>query len=520
MRSDKNGQLNKNMRGFTLVELIVVLVIVAILAAVAVPTFLAFIDRAKEKDYETNAQKCLASTQAALSEIFSDAGNSFSIKKRESVRNLCDSEKKSTEFIVWTKDALDSKTVRALPDYIASYTIEKALYEEAGCYLAYDGKKWELFKSDKAREEAVAFLSVDNSKAIYMWPYKQDLAYYPAIGDENQYADDDGTIKVVNLSLDAKGMGYVYFSNKGSDLNSGINTMKVVFWKESGTNKINSTWTVDNNGNDCFTYDDNTEYELYIDKDKNGNKRFSAYEWISTDDNTNLSGKSAVETYIYETKPDKKIYNLTLSLGEANQFDVPEVYISKNAFSSLLSANSAPSEIKSVTAKGLSDYKTEMEVPQNAVRIDDTSVKDGFVYAWYEGNTFVWWTNAGTVYMPADCSGMCSEKDKLVDFDFSGFDFSNTTNTSNLFFKCNNLNSVTGINGLTSLSKADGMFKSCKKLTDANITSVSGNIESVSGMFEGCESITSIIFSDDFVTTAVSDYEYTFIDLHPLNVFS
>ena len=59
-----------NNKGFTLVELIVVLVILAILAAVLVPTLLGYIDRAKsEKDYST-AQSIRVATQSIVAELY------------------------------------------------------------------------------------------------------------------------------------------------------------------------------------------------------------------------------------------------------------------------------------------------------------------------------------------------------------------------------------------------------------------------------------------------------------------
>ena len=60
----------KKNRGFTLVELIVVLVILAILAAVLVPALLGYIDKAKTaKDY-TDAKTLLDASQAELAVLY------------------------------------------------------------------------------------------------------------------------------------------------------------------------------------------------------------------------------------------------------------------------------------------------------------------------------------------------------------------------------------------------------------------------------------------------------------------
>ena len=55
----------KNNKGFTLVELIVVLVILAIMAAVLVPALLGYIDRAKDQKYITEAKELKDAAQAA-----------------------------------------------------------------------------------------------------------------------------------------------------------------------------------------------------------------------------------------------------------------------------------------------------------------------------------------------------------------------------------------------------------------------------------------------------------------------
>ncbi len=61
--------MRKN-KGFTLVELIVVLVILAILAAILTPALLGYIDKAREKQDIEKAKACLDAAQAGFSEAY------------------------------------------------------------------------------------------------------------------------------------------------------------------------------------------------------------------------------------------------------------------------------------------------------------------------------------------------------------------------------------------------------------------------------------------------------------------
>ncbi len=75
----------KNNKGFTLVELIVVLVILAILAAILVPALLGYIDRAKNQQYITEARELVVATQAGIAEAYATRPNSFVYAVRGSV---------------------------------------------------------------------------------------------------------------------------------------------------------------------------------------------------------------------------------------------------------------------------------------------------------------------------------------------------------------------------------------------------------------------------------------------------
>lgn len=66
-----------NNQGFTLVELIVVLVILAILAAILVPALLGYIDRARDQQYIIEAKNLMTATQAGIAEAYATEKASF-----------------------------------------------------------------------------------------------------------------------------------------------------------------------------------------------------------------------------------------------------------------------------------------------------------------------------------------------------------------------------------------------------------------------------------------------------------
>lgn len=72
----KMYQKSKEQKGFTLVEMIVVLVIIAILAAITIPALLKYIDKAKDKQIIINARTAYLAAETAASEAYA-AGKSI-----------------------------------------------------------------------------------------------------------------------------------------------------------------------------------------------------------------------------------------------------------------------------------------------------------------------------------------------------------------------------------------------------------------------------------------------------------
>ncbi len=133
----KSGKLSeKNNKGFTLVEMIVVMVILTVLAAIMIPGLLGWIDEAKGKQYVLSARSIYMAAQALESEKYAawdgtaaNANHNLSDADRERILRMADAEGAVIEEVVFESDSLGGSGASSNHGY---FTI-------VGITVRYDG---------------------------------------------------------------------------------------------------------------------------------------------------------------------------------------------------------------------------------------------------------------------------------------------------------------------------------------------------------------------------------------------
>lgn len=131
-----------NEKGFTLVELIVVLVILAILAAILVPALLGYIDRAKKQQIVLNAKSALTASQAEMSSLYGQSELPTVITSTSSAaKRIIETADvpNCTKLTIGTTASTSSDDVAKKH---ASYVITYVEYEEGDQKIYFNGKAW------------------------------------------------------------------------------------------------------------------------------------------------------------------------------------------------------------------------------------------------------------------------------------------------------------------------------------------------------------------------------------------
>lgn len=154
-----------NDKGFTLVELIVVLVILAILAAILVPALLGYIDRARGSQLLLNGKSILTAAQAECSNLYGVAESTETIDTY-----LAGTD--SATYLQRIADTADTpgtayfnlKAAAATPSSSNhnAWTVNEVWYVEGTEAVHFNGKTWieGLKSSDAASATASGFYEV------------------------------------------------------------------------------------------------------------------------------------------------------------------------------------------------------------------------------------------------------------------------------------------------------------------------------------------------------------------------
>ncbi|MEG2995438.1 MAG: prepilin-type N-terminal cleavage/methylation domain-containing protein [Erysipelotrichaceae bacterium] len=124
----KLKQFKNDVKGFTLVEIIVVLLIIAILAAIAIPTMIGYVNEARESEYIAQARTAYVAAQTvAIKRVAKEPGYNVKRIVKKDVKDYLGTNSKVDSFTIVTfeKEVITKIAVRVANEYEVTFQEDK-----------------------------------------------------------------------------------------------------------------------------------------------------------------------------------------------------------------------------------------------------------------------------------------------------------------------------------------------------------------------------------------------------------
>lgn len=260
---------NSNKKGFTLTELVVVLVILTIMMAIAVPLFLNYWKHSEFRKNESYAKTVYLAAESKLT-YYRSSGQWEQFKKQVKTQGIVSDSDSSIYAITLDADSYSDTNTKdnAVLKLIDDYTADKDIFNGSiGIEIDLDsGSVYSSFYGTRCKgliygdEDADGYLTM--SKRDYESRKERLLGYYSAEDMVNTVSLNSKKLRITTISLqNSEKLSLNWSSNVGDSLDV---SYEITFYKRGNTTKLFSMvvspydlrkngWSADESSDQCFT---------------------------------------------------------------------------------------------------------------------------------------------------------------------------------------------------------------------------------------------------------------------------